>query len=136
MPVFPDSNEVPELFLITYYFFPGTALPIIVLFLFKKHRENFALPYIVLSCAEYFAVVWMFSGERIWKGLPYVAAFIGAFLFLLLTKIFVEKKDKVFDYFIELGPSYYWIYILDFFQRTSRSFFLLLFMDVFCWFCY
>jgi hypothetical protein len=96
IPLFPNpnSNDVSEIFLMTYYFFPGVALPIIVLFLFGKHKENFALPYIALSCALYFAVVWMFSGERIWKGLPYAASVIGAFLFLLLTKIFVAKLIK------------------------------------------
>ncbi len=87
-------NGGQEIFLTSYYFFPGIVIPTLTLFLFQKFRERMALIYLSLNFFLYLTIIWMFSMEGSWSPLLYITPFFGALSFLLLTKMLVVKDLK------------------------------------------
>ncbi len=87
------SDVVGEIWMITMLFLPGITFPLCTCYFNGRTLRNKSLRigvHLLLSIGIYYSAVWLFTidGGSSWSG---IAGFGGSFLFLLATKILLNK---------------------------------------------
>ncbi len=94
VPAGTSDTDTPYVFLATYFYLPGISLPLLVYFCYGRNRSINVLFYALSGWTTYFISMWIFSYERAWEGYPYLASFVGAVLFILISNKFFTRSFK------------------------------------------
>lgn len=97
------SRSILELFIFLMLFLPGLTFPFSTFAFssmsFRYHEIRIVL-FIILSVADYYAMVWLYSGEGYYSFLPAAAGFLGALLYHLAAKLLLNAPGALWKIFV------------------------------------